>query len=62
MQTATDYWEIAYAAIKVGLITKEEANTIARIGHRKQRYWARHIRDLEAVIEQRLDERIVDSE
>ena len=54
---ATDYWTIAHRYIKEGLITIEECRTIARVGHRKQPYWNRHIRDLEAICKDRREEK-----
>ena len=63
MSSPTKYWEFAYNSIKLGLITQEEAKTIARVGHRKQGgYWARKLRDIEALVSQRLDERRVTDE
>jgi hypothetical protein len=49
----TAYWALAREAIKQGLITSGEARAIARVGHRKQPYWERHIQDLKTVIEER---------
>ena len=63
MSNPTVYWTFANDAIKLGLITKKEADTIARVGHRKQRYWARHLRDIKSLVEQRLEERrVVDAD
>ena len=47
------YWALAHKAINEGLLTKEEALTIARVGTRKQSFWARHILDLERILEKR---------
>lgn len=49
----TRYWEIAYKAIAEGLLTKDEALQIARVGTRKTGYWSRHIDDLQSFIETR---------
>ena len=62
MSSPTEYWSFAYDCIKLGLITKEEATTIARVGHRKQGYWSRHIVDLEALVKQRLEDRRIDED
>ena len=51
----TQFWCLAQRAIAAGLLTREEACLVARIGHRKQAYWARHVRDLEVLIAQRKD-------
>lgn len=40
------YWKIANKAIKLHIIDTTTANMIARVGQRKERYWARHLRDL----------------
>jgi hypothetical protein len=47
----TEYWTMAHKAIKEGLLTMEEARTIARVGTRKQEFWTRHVRDLESYLE-----------
>jgi hypothetical protein len=41
---------VANKAIKDGLLTYKEATIICHLGTRKQNYWARHVRDLCAVI------------
>ena len=51
--SSTDYWRLANAAISEGLITREEALTIARVGTRKQSFWDRHIRDLKEILEKK---------
>lgn len=51
--SAKQYWDIADAAIKDGVITLAEAKIICRQGHRKQQYWDRHVRDLKEIIEER---------
>jgi hypothetical protein len=51
----TKYWLLARDAIARGLVTEEEAKTIARVGHRKQQYWRRHLQDLEAIVRERAD-------
>jgi hypothetical protein len=50
---ATRFWTRAWAAIAAGYVTEEEVRVIARTGHRKQPYWSRHLRDLEAIIQER---------
>ena len=62
MSSPTRYWAFAYNAIKLGLLSKEEATTIVRVGSRKQNYWERHLRVLKALVEQRLEERCGDRE
>lgn len=59
MSSPTEFWKTAHAAIKIGLITLDEARMIVRPGTRKQNYWDRHRIDLLALIEQRLEERRV---
>lgn len=50
MDDCTRYWILANKAIKEGLITKEQALKIARVGTRKAGFWKRHIRDLEKIL------------
>lgn len=45
------YWKIANKAIKLHIIEKDTANMIARVGKRKEGYWARHLRDLISVLD-----------
>ena len=40
------YEVIAQRLVGYGAVTREQCDTIARVGHRKQRYWKRHIIDL----------------
>ena len=49
----TAYWQVARKAQADGLLTEAEARTIARIGHRKQGYWERHLIDLRELIAER---------
>ena len=53
MNDCDRYWMLANAAINEGLLTKEEALIIARVGTRKQSFWARHILDLNSILEYR---------
>ena len=46
-----DEWESLYSVLSerlvgYGVVTREQCDTISRKGHRKQRYWKRHIVDL----------------
>jgi hypothetical protein len=54
--SCTQFWRLAHSAISEGLLKREEACLVARVGHRKQIYWARHVRDLEALIARRSSE------
>jgi len=47
------FWALAHEAIDMGLLTKEEALVIARVGTRKESYWARHLLDLKSILEYR---------
>ncbi len=47
------YWALAYQSIDLGLLTKEEALVIARVGTRKEAYWSRHLVDLKDILEYR---------
>jgi hypothetical protein len=49
-----EYWKIANWAIRKGYLTKDDALLIARVGTRKQGYWGRHVRDLKAIITERM--------
>ncbi len=49
----TQFWALAHPAIAAGIITVQEAYIIARMGTRKERYWARHVQDLKAIIVRR---------
>jgi len=51
------FYRLSWWAINNGLLTPAERDTIARIGHRKQRYWARHLLDLRAVLRERTGHR-----
>lgn len=47
------FFALAAAAIRAGRLTAQERDAIARVGHRKQGYWRRHLRDLRAVLAER---------
>ena len=47
------FYRLADAAIRAGLLTPRERDIIARPGTRKASYWARHLRDLRAVLRDR---------
>ena len=53
MNDCDRYWMLANAAINEGLLTRAEALIIARVGTRKQNFWARHILDLNSILEER---------
>ena len=53
MNDCDRYWTLANAAINEGLLTRAEALVIARVGTRKQNFWARHILDLNIILEKR---------
>lgn len=55
MDEKQQYWALANLAIWAGIITRKQAKTIARVGTRKERYWVRHVRDLQAFIGDKLD-------
>ena len=40
------YGVITRRLVGAGVITHKESNVICRMGHRKQRYWRRHLLDL----------------
>lgn len=50
MATSTDYWTLARQYMAEGVITYEQCKIIARVGHRKQNYWDRHILDLKRTV------------
>jgi hypothetical protein len=47
------FYALAAAAIRGGLLTVTERDVICRTGTRKAGYWARHLRDLRAVLAER---------
>lgn len=51
------FWKLARDAIARNLVTEEEVSMICRLGTRKQDYWARHLRDLRALVDRRQEER-----
>ena len=48
-----EFYRLAAAAIRAGLLTAGERDTICRPGTRKAGYWARHLHDLRAVVKER---------
>ena len=52
-QARTAFYKLARQAIGAGLLTTAERDTICRAGHRKQRYWLRHLADLKALLDER---------
>jgi len=50
LDTISVFWALAKWAVGQRLITEEQAQIIARVGTRKQGYWARHLIDLCGVI------------
>lgn len=57
MDGPTEYWFLAYEAIRKGLITKDQALMIARPGTRKAMYWNRNIDNLKSYIEEMQNEK-----
>ena len=53
MNDCSEYWKLAHAAIEEGILTHEDALTIARVGTRKQNFWARHVVSLTKILEER---------
>ena len=47
------FFAIANQAIRAGRLTPAERDLLARVGTRKARYWARHLRDLREVLAER---------
>jgi hypothetical protein len=48
-----EFYRLAGAAIKAGLITPAEMVAIARPGTRKAGYWGRHLHDLRSLLKER---------
>ena len=48
-----EFHRLAAAAIRAGVLTERERDVICRRGHRKQRYWRRHLDDLRAILQER---------
>lgn len=48
------FYRLSAEAIEAGLLTPAERDVISRKGTRKERYWARHLRDLRAVLAERV--------
>ena len=57
MDTKRAFELIAQASVKAGLLTSQDVAMIARAGTRKAGYWSRHLRDLLALLQQRVVER-----
>lgn len=53
MNAQREFTRLARQAIVRGVLTPPEVAIIARTGTRKARYWARHLRDLRAIVEER---------
>ena len=51
----SQYYRLAAQAIEAGILTEKEKDLICHAGTRKMPYFGRHLRDLCAVIEDRLD-------
>lgn len=47
------FYALSAQAIRQGLLTPAARDVIARIGSRKENYWARHLRDLRDVLAER---------
>jgi len=62
MTTPTHFWSLANTYIRLGKITRDEALQIVRPGTRKQNYWDRHIKDLEAYVASKETQKENDSE
>lgn len=53
LECRNQYWKLARWAMDESLLTKDEAYAIARVGHRKEIYWGRHLLDLMEIIKDR---------
>jgi hypothetical protein len=53
MDTANQYYFLSHLAIENGILTREERDTISRVGTRKEGYWSRHLLDLCGILKKR---------